>query len=587
MEWNLQTLQFLSQCFLHQLDPKAGILEAEKERIKTLIVSLVLSTSPHIQSQLREALSIIGKHDFPKLWPTQRRIFWRPFRPPSLVKHVKAVIVKRLCRKPEQRLDKSFGYDKNFGAKYELGIELGGGAFGHVFAARGIKGELEDQVVAVKIIPKAKLETVLHIQGVQREVKVLKALSGHKHFLEFYDACEDDNNVYIVMELCEGGNLSDRLSARGGLCTEEDAKAIVTDILSAISFCHLQGIAHRDIKPENIVFTSEDEDAEMKLIDFGFADFVRLGEWFGSILGTTLYMAPEFNDDGYHGLEVDIWSIGVITYYLLCGNWPFWASTDSGIFQLVEKTDPNFDDLPWPSISPEAKNFVKRLLTKDPQRRLTAAQALNLSSHILRNQAKCFCHCWLRHESHPIPLDFLIHRLTKLYLNSKPLTCAAKKALSKALTEDELVYLRAQFMLLEPNKDGSVSLENFKMALARNATDVMNESWVPHIVSALAPLADRKMYFEEFCAAAIIILILESVEGWEQIVSTAFEHFEQEGNRAISDEEFCQEVGIKGPSALSYVQDGIRDSDSKLILTGFIKLLHGNIQLTDPSIIRA
>ncbi|OMO95982.1 hypothetical protein COLO4_15570 [Corchorus olitorius] len=533
------------------------ILEPEKERIKTLIVSLVLSAFPHIQSQLIEALSIIGKHDFGKLWPsrglTQRRIFWRPFQPPSLVKHVKAVIVKRLCRKPEQRLDKSFGYDKNFGAKYELGKELGEGAFGHVFSARGKKGELKDQPVAVKIISKAKIR---------------------KHFpynMEGLLSKKTETGPLMLFQLCEGGNLSDRVSARGGLCTEEDAKAIVTDMLSAISFCHLQGIAHRDIKPENIVFTSGGEDAEMKLIDFGFADFFRPGEWFGGILGTTLYMAPELND-GYHGLQVDIWSIGVITYCLLCGNWPFWASTDSGIFQLVKESDPNFDDLPWPSISPEAKNFVKRLLTKDPQRRLTAAQALS--------------HRWLQHESQPIPLDFLIYRLTKFYLNIKPLTFAAKKALSKALTEDELVYLRAQFRLLEPNKDGSVSLENFKMALARNATDVMDESWVPHIVSAMAPLGDRKIYFEEFCAVAIHILLLESVEGWEQIVSVAFEHFEQEGNRAISDEEFCQEVGIKGPSALSYVQDGIRNSDSKLNLTGFIKLLHGNIEIP-PSVIRA
>ncbi|OMO97938.1 hypothetical protein CCACVL1_04407 [Corchorus capsularis] len=151
-------------------------------------------------------------------------------------------------------------------------------------------------------------------------------------------------------------------------------------------------------------------------------------------------------------------------------------------------------------------------------------------------------------------------------------------ALSKALTEDELVYLRAQFRLLEPNKDGSVSLENFKMALARNATDVMDESWVPDILSVMGPLGDRKMYFEEFCAAAMHILHLEAVDRWEQIVSTAFEHFEQEGNRVISDEEFCQELGITrkpSPAALSYVQDGIRNSDSKLNLTGYIKLLRG------------
>ncbi|XWS31997.1 hypothetical protein CRYUN_Cryun23aG0122700 [Craigia yunnanensis] len=394
---------------------------------------------------------------------TPRRFFRRPFPPPSPAKHIKASLVKRLGGKPkegpipedrgtepEQALDKSFGYGKNFGAKYELGKEVGRGHFGHTCSARGKKSGLKDQPVAVKIISKAKMTTAISIEDVRREVKVLKALSGHKHLIKFYDACEDANNVYIVMELCEGGELLDRILARGGRYTEEDAKAIVVQILSVVSFCHLQGVVHRDLKPENFLFTSGGEDADMKLIDFGLSDFIRPDERLNDIVGSAYYVAPEVLHRSY-SLEADIWSIGVITYILLCGSRPFWARTESGIFRSVLRSDPNFDDLPWPSVSPEAKDFVKRLLNKDYRKRMTSVQALT--------------HTWLRDDSRLIPLDILIYKLVKSYLLASPFKHAALKALSKALTEDELVYLRAQFRLLEPNRDGSVSLENFKMVI--------------------------------------------------------------------------------------------------------------------------
>ncbi|OMO71607.1 hypothetical protein CCACVL1_18132 [Corchorus capsularis] len=560
------------------------ILEHEKDQIKTLILSLMLSASPCIQSRLSEVLAVIGKHHFPKSCPSKgltpkRFFFWRPFQPPSLAKHIKALLVKRLCgepkvgllsedsgSEPEEALDKSFGFGNNFRAKYKLVKKLGRGAKGHVFSGRGRKGELKDQLVAVKIIPKAKMKTSFCIEEVQREVKILKALSGHKHLLKFYEACEDDNNVYIVTELCEGGDLWDRILPRGGMCSEEEAKAIVKQILSVVSFCHLQGIMHRDIKPENILFTSGGEDAEIKLIDFGASDLIRQDDQrFSDIVGTYIYRAPEVLRESY-SVEADLWSIGVITYHLLGGDWPFWAPTRSGTFKLVRRCDPNFDDEPWPSVSPEANDFFKRLLNKIEHKRMTAAGAL--------------AHRWLQDESHPdpVPLDYLIYRLVNSYLHSNPLRCAAQKALSKALTEDQLVYLKAQFRLLEPNRDGSVSLENFKMALARNTTNIIDESWVSNIPTEMGSLADRKMYFEEFCSAVIHIRHLEADEGWEQIVSTAFEHFQQEGNRVISHQEFCQELDIRGPKALSSVQNCIRNSDGKLNLTGFIKLLHGRIR---------
>ncbi|GMH21764.1 hypothetical protein Nepgr_023606 [Nepenthes gracilis] len=503
---------------------------------------------------------------------TPRRFFRRPFPPPSPAKHIKASLAKRLGTtqpkegpipengsEPGQPLDKSFDYSKNFGAKYELGKELGRGHFGYTCSAKGKKGQLKDQVLAVKIISKEKMTTPISIEDVRREVKMLKALSGHKHLVKFHDACEDTNNVYIVIELCEGGELLDRILSRGGRYAEEDAKAIVVQILSVIAFCHLQGVVHRDLKPENFLFTSRNENADMKLIDFGLSDFVRTDERLNDIVGSAYYVAPEVLHRSY-SLEADIWSIGVITYVLLCGSRPFWARTESGIFREVLRADPCFDDLPWPSVSQEAKDFVKRLLNKDYRKRMTAAQAL--------------AHPWLHNENIPVPLDILVYKLVKSYLHATPLKRAALKALSKALTEDELVYLRAQFMLLEPNRDGRVSVENFQSALARNATEAMKESKVPDILDSMASLSYRKMDFEEFCAAAISTHQLEALQGWEQIATTAFGYFEQEGNRVVTVEELARELNL-GATAYSILNEWIRSSDGKLSLLGYAKFLHG------------
>ncbi|EFH58344.1 hypothetical protein ARALYDRAFT_483834 [Arabidopsis lyrata subsp. lyrata] len=513
-----------------------------------------------------------GVSPSPARTSTPRRFFRRPFPPPSPAKHIKASLIKRLGVKPkegpipeergtepEQSLDKSFGYGKNFGAKYELGKEVGRGHFGHTCSGRGKKGDIKDHPIAVKIISKAKMTTAIAIEDVRREVKLLKSLSGHKHLIRYYDACEDANNVYIVMELCEGGELLDRILARGGKYPEDDAKAIVVQILTVVSFCHLQGVVHRDLKPENFLFTSSREDSDLKLIDFGLSDFIRPDERLNDIVGSAYYVAPEVLHRSY-SFEADIWSIGVITYILLCGSRPFWARTESGIFRTVLRTEPNYDDIPWPSCSSEGKEFVKRLLNKDYRKRMSAVQALT--------------HPWLRDDSRVIPLDILIYKLVKAYLHATPLRRAALKALAKALTENELVYLRAQFLLLGPNKDGSVSLENFKMALMQNATDAMRESRVPEILHTMESLAYRKMYFEEFCAAAISIHQLEAGDAWEEIATVGFQHFETEGNRVITIEELARELNV-GASAYGHLREWVRSSDGKLSYLGFTKFLHG------------
>ncbi|KAE9447200.1 hypothetical protein C3L33_20896, partial [Rhododendron williamsianum] len=513
---------------------------------------------------------------------TPRRLFRRPFPPPSPAKHIKAFLARRqgagdaaAIPEGEEReggggdaaaaagLDKGFGFSKQFTSRYEVGEEVGRGHFGYTCSAVAKKGELKGQQVAVKVIPKAKMTTAIAIEDVRREVKILRALAGHKNLVQFYDAFEDHDNVYIAMELCEGGELLDRILSRGGKYSEDEAKAVMVQILNFVAFCHLQGVVHRDLKPENFLFTSKDEHSQLKAIDFGLSDFVRPDERLNDIVGSAYYVAPEVLHRSY-STEADVWSIGVIAYILLCGSRPFWARTESGIFRAVLKADPSFEEAPWPSLSSEAKDFVKRLLNKDPRKRMSATQALS--------------HPWIRNcNDVKVPLDIHVFRIMKAYMRSSSLRKAALRALSKTLTGDELFYLKEQFALLEPNKNGSITLDSVKTALMKNATDAMKDSRVPDFLSSvLNALQYRRMDFEEFCAAALSVYQLEALDRWEQHARSAYEIFDKGGNRAIVIEELASELGLSPSVPVHAVlHDWIRQTDGKLSFLGFIKLLHG------------
>ncbi|KAH7415601.1 hypothetical protein KP509_14G053400 [Ceratopteris richardii] len=506
---------------------------------------------------------------------TPGRSIKRPFPPPSPAKHIQAALLKRHgkakakesapstpshTQDSDKSLEKTFGYSKNISVKYELGEEIGRGHFGHTCYAKVKKGELKGQSVAVKVINKAKMTTAIAIEDVRREVKILKALTGHRNLVKFYDVYEDNANVYIVMELCEGGELLDRILSRGGKYPEEDAKVVIAQILNIVAFCHFQGVVHRDLKPENFLFTAKDENAELKAIDFGLSDFVRPDERLNDIVGSAYYVAPEVLHRSY-SIEADVWSIGVITYILLCGSRPFWARTESGIFRSVLKSEPSFDEVPWPILSLEAKNFVRRLLNKDRHKRMTAAQAL--------------AHPWIRGYQQ-VPLDILIFRLIKTYLRSSIVRKAALKAFSKTLSEDDLFYLRAQFMLLEPSKNGRISLDNLKAALMRNATDAMKDSRMLEMISSIDAVQFKKMDFQEFCAAAISVPQFEGLERWEQQAHNAYQIFEREGNRVVMIEDLARELGVP-PTVPAHVvlRDWVRHSDGKLSFFGFTNLLRG------------
>eukprot|EP00250_Pteridium_aquilinum_P012077 c20495_g2_i1 orf=1-843(-) len=223
-----------------------------------------------------------------------------------------------------------FGYSTDFKQRYQLGKLLGHGQFGYTYVGTQLSS---GEQVAVKTIEKKKMLLPISVEDVKREVKIMAALNGHENVVQFHEAFEDDNYVYIAMELCEGGELLDRILAKKDIrYSEKDAAIVVRQMLKVAACCHLNGVVHRDLKPENFLFKSRAEDSPLKATDFGLSDFIQPDRKFRDVVGSAYYVAPEVLRRK-SGPESDVWSIGVISYILLCGRRPFWDKTEDGIFK--------------------------------------------------------------------------------------------------------------------------------------------------------------------------------------------------------------------------------------------------------------
>ncbi|KAJ3029788.1 UNVERIFIED_CONTAM: hypothetical protein HDU68_011109 [Siphonaria sp. JEL0065] len=210
-------------------------------------------------------------------------------------------------------------------------------------------------------------------QAILNEIEILKTVSqGHRNIVSLHDYFETPNNLYLVMDLCTGGELFDRIVERGSFY-EEDAADIIKTVLSATAYLHANHIVHRDLKPENILFRSKDSN-ELVIADFGLSKIANSNETnLRTVVGTYGYMAPEVLRRGGYTSSVDVWSIGVIAYFLLSGYTPF-----DGQNQLQDILDGRyaFDEDYWYDISRLARDFIARTIIVDPHKRMTAEEAL-------------------------------------------------------------------------------------------------------------------------------------------------------------------------------------------------------------------
>ncbi|XP_041350371.1 calcium/calmodulin-dependent protein kinase type 1-like [Gigantopelta aegis] len=253
--------------------------------------------------------------------------------------------------------------------KYEFKDTLGTGAFSEVVLAE--EKSNRGRFMAIKCIDRHGLKG--KEEALENEISVLRRLN-HPNIVQLVDVFEDKTHVYLVMELVTGGELFDRIVEKGSY-TEKDASNLCKQIIGAVDYMHDKGVVHRDLKPENLLYYSHDEDSKIMISDFGLSKIEGSGTM-ATACGTPGYVAPEVLAQQPYGKEVDCWSIGVIAYILLCGYPPFYDENDAELFKQILRAEYEFDSPYWDEISESAKDFIRKLMCKDPKHRNSCKQAL-------------------------------------------------------------------------------------------------------------------------------------------------------------------------------------------------------------------
>ncbi|KAK8819401.1 hypothetical protein WA556_002392 [Blastocystis sp. ATCC 50177/Nand II] len=281
----------------------------------------------------------------------------------------------------------------------------------------------------------------------------------HQNIVKLYEIYESSTSLYLVMELLRGGELFDRLMMQPNHKFSEDyACKLVKDILHAIVYLHdYKNIAHRDLKLGNIMFTDTTPDADLKLIDFGLSKLLNRTEYTHSLVGTPSYIAPEIYAKDYVGTgytkSCDMWSLGIIAYFMLTGRNPMPAQTnrewDQDLKSVVVPYPPRY----WAGVSPEARSFVQGLLQADPLKRMTAAQAQT--------------HPWFRRLGQccaPCVEPSLVENL-QTFQGFNRLKKAAMTAVAYHLNHRELGELREAFEFFDKNQTGTITMEEFQQVI--------------------------------------------------------------------------------------------------------------------------
>ncbi|KAK3025542.1 hypothetical protein RJ639_041020, partial [Escallonia herrerae] len=448
--------------------------------------------------------------------------------PPSSVKKV-------------QKLDTILGKPyEDVKARYTLGKELGRGQFGVTYLCTE---NATCQQYACKSISKRKLVTKSDKEDLRREIQIMQHLSGQPNIVEFKGAYEDKQSVHLVMELCAGGELFDRIIAKGHY-TERAAAAMCRGIVNVVHVCHFMGVMHRDLKPENFLLSDKSEKALLKATDFGLSVFIEDGKMYRNIVGSAYYVAPEVLQRKY-GKEIDIWSAGVMLYILLSGVPPFWAETEKGIFDAILKADIDFDSQPWPSISSSAKDLVRKMLTRDPKRQIIAAQVLE--------------HPWIREggEASDKPIESAVLSRMKQFRAMNKLKKLALKVIAENLSSDEIQGLKAMFANMDTDHSGTITYEELKTGLARLGSK-LTEAEVKQLMEAADVDGNGTIDYIEFITATMHRHKLDR----EEHLYKAFQFFDKDGSGFITRDELESAMKDYGMGDEATIKEIISEVDS-------------------------
>ena len=315
----------------------------------------------------------------------------------------------------------------------------------------------------------------------KREISILKNLD-HPNIEKIYEYYEKENdNINLVMELIDGQELFSKLMKETRF-SEQNTAIIMYQIFSSIKYCHDNGIIHRDIKAENIIVQDE-KHLFVKLIDFGSCEILTSSKLTSTYkVGSPSYIAPEILNGEEYDYSVDIWSLGVLMYYLLCGNKPFTGTTEQDIYKEIKTKEVKFKDKIWDNISNEAKNLIKSMLVKNKKKRININQCL-YSDWIINNIKK-------KNVSNIHDEKYLKEHIIKNIIKFKNINQIQLLALFYIIhnlidfsKNEQIISITKEFYFYDKDGDGKLSEEEFYQMLLdggvtkEDLNHIINDIW--------------------------------------------------------------------------------------------------------------
>ena len=437
---------------------------------------------------------------------------------------------------------------------------LGEGQFGTTFL---VTHKRTGQKAACKAIAKRKLINADDVEDVRREVSILHHLSGHPNIVGLLAAYEGTKHVYIVMDYCSGGELFDRIVERGHY-SEKDASEVFRVMIRTIAHCHNLGVMHRDLKPENFVLATKDKDAPIKAIDFGLSAYFEPGERFRDIVGSAYYVAPEVLKRNY-SCEADIWSAGVILYILLSGVPPFWAQTDTAIFEAVRKGQYDLVGDPWPKISESAKGLIRRILMGNPAERMSAEDILN--------------HPWVREDGDApdTPLDNVVMKRMKKFTDMNRFKKVGMLAMAKTLTNEEISGMKQMFKQFDKDNSGTITINELQKGLEKKGAR-STKSELEKMLKEMDVDGNGELDYEEFIAATLCQSKIQNEDHMER----AFAYFDKDNSGFITLDELKKVISdfgmnhMQGMDENEFMNALDANNDGKIDYDEFLAFMSSN-----------
>mmetsp|Transcript_156109 Transcript_156109/g.500721 ORF Transcript_156109/g.500721 Transcript_156109/m.500721 type:complete len:535 (+) Transcript_156109:157-1761(+) len=403
--------------------------------------------------------------------------------------------------------------------------KVAAGGFGVV---RMVTSRKTNTLCALKTVAKAGAPLML----LKREVEV-NLVVDHPNVVRLYDVYEDRKNVYMVFEVCQGGELLNTILKRKRF-SESNAVFVSGQLLWALNYLHAKSIAHRDIKLENLLL--KDKGVELskntvKLIDFGFAVRFAPGKAdMKTMAGSAYYVAPEIirrkKNEGYTE-KCDVWSAGVVMYMLLTGGPPFGGSSEAAIIESVRRSNAKYDGREWSKVSEQTTSLVKSMLERDVPRRVSAAQAVMKWKEIPTS---------LPASVPDEPTQAHFYERLQIFGTRSHFEQAARHLIARRLDEKTIQGLRNEFHKLDANGDGMLSLEEAKAGAG--AAGFQDPTILEEMFAQIDTDGSDQIDYTEFLAAMLNRNLFTEAHAWE-----AFRVLDRDGDGVIDHSDLKAALG--------------------------------------------